>query len=401
MAEGALTGIKVLAFEQAAAGPFGTHLLADMGAEVIKIEAPTGDVVRTWDNVVHGNATDPKDYLSSGYTWLSRRKKSVTVNTRNPTGLEILRRLASQADVFLVNAAPGLPDRLGLGWETLHELNPRLVYCSLTGYGMTGPYKDMKAYDLLIQGESGILLSNGYPEAPAKVGVPISDIAAGMYAALGITMALYQRERSGVGQLVDVAMFETMLEWLGYFPQHYWHSGALLQRVGMRHHFVVPYGVYLARDGKYINVVVASPRDWEMMCRDVVERPDLLQDPKYATSPLRRENRVELEKTFEDVFATRDSVEWLARLKKADLPFGEVRDVDEVLAHPQVGPRGLIREVDSPLGPLPTIETALRLSESPVQEGPIPSLGGNTDEVLRDAGYTEDEIKRFHAEGAV
>src|SRR5579871_4500333 len=155
MREAALDGVSVLAFEQAAAGPFASHLLADMGAEVIKIERPgTGDVVRSWDNVVHGTAADPKDWLSSGYVWLNRRKKSVTVDTRKPAGLEILRRLASQVDVFLVNAAPGLPERLGLGWDALHELNGRLIYCSLTGYGLTGPYKDMKAYDLLIQGES-------------------------------------------------------------------------------------------------------------------------------------------------------------------------------------------------------------------------------------------------------
>jgi crotonobetainyl-CoA:carnitine CoA-transferase CaiB-like acyl-CoA transferase len=394
MGEPALKGVKVLAFEQAAAGPFGTHLLADMGAEVIKIERPgSGDVIRGWDRAVHG--------LSSGFVWLNRNKRSVTIDPRKDGGRAILRRLAGQADVFLTNAAPGAPERIGLGWDALHELNPRLIYCSLTGYGLDGPYRDQKAYDLLIQGESGILLTNGYPDAPAKVGVPISDIASGMYAALGIMMALYQREHTSKGQLVDVSMFETMLAWLGYFPHHYWHHGEEPERVGMRHHFNVPYGPYLAHDDVYVNLAVASPQDWDRFCRIVLERPELLEDQRFIEGPDRRANRHILEPMLEEYIRQEDSAVWLARLKKADLAYGEVRGIASVLAHPQVVARKLIREVESPVGRIPTVEGALRLSESPVAEGPIPALGGDTDTVLREAGYSDDEIATFHREGAV
>jgi len=395
MPEPALKGVKILAFEQAAAGPFGTHLLADMGAEVIKVERPgTGDVIRGWDRAVHG--------LSSGYEWLNRNKRSVTVQPRQDAGRAILRRLAEQADVFLTNAAPGAPDRIGLGWDALHQSNPRLIYCSLTGYGLDGPYRDVKAYDLLIQGESGILLTNGYPDAPAKVAVPISDIASGMYAALGIMIGLYQREHTGKGQLIDVSMFETMLAWLGYFPHFYWHNhGEEPERVGMRHHLNVPYGPYLARDGVYVNLAVASPQDWDKFCRIVLERPDLLEDERFADGPGRRANRKILEPLLEELILEQDSEVWLARLQKADLAWGVVRGIGAALAHPQVAARKLIREVDSPVGRIPTVEGALRLSEGPVAEGPIPALGGDTAAVLREAGYSDDEIATFHREGAV
>jgi crotonobetainyl-CoA:carnitine CoA-transferase CaiB-like acyl-CoA transferase len=395
VAEPALRGVQVVAFEQAAAGPFATHLLADMGAEVIKIERPgTGDIARGWDRAVAPG-------ISSAYAWLNRSKRSITLDPRSESGRAILRRLVERADVFLSNAGPGITDRLGVGYETMRQRNPRLVYCALSGYGADGPYRDVKAYDLLIQGESGILATNGYPDAPAKVGLPITDIAAGIYATLGIVIALYQREHTGVGQFVDVAMFDAALSWLGYFPHHYWHQGEEPERVGMRHHYIVPYGPYLARDGKYVNVAVASENDWKVFCNQVTERPDLLEDQRFGDSPSRRKNRWVLEQLIEGIFAERDSGEWLERLRRADLPYGEVRGIGEVLAHPQVAARNLIREIDSPVGRIPTIESALRLSESPVAIGPLPALGAHTDEVLREAGYSTEEIEAFHREGAV
>lgn len=394
MAEPALSGVRVLAFEQAVAGPFATHLLADMGADVIKIERPgSGDVIRGWDRVVRG--------LSSGYVWLNRRKRSVTVNTATQSGRSILQRLARQSDVFLTNFAPGIADRVGLGYETLRRLNPRLVYCALTGYGLDGPYRDYKAYDLLIQGETGVLASTGYPDAPAKVSVPISDLVAGIYAALGIVLALYQRDRTGEGQLIDISMFDTMLSWLGYFPHHYWHKGEEPERVGMRHHYVVPYGPYLARDGRYVNVAIASQHDWEVFCRQVVRRPELLDDPRFVDSPARRQHRAVLEKLMEDIFQEQDSEEWFSRLEAANLPFGRVRGLAEVMAHPQVAARRLVREVESPVGRVPTIECALRMSESPVAHGPVPALGADTEAVLKEAGYTPEEIEEFRRQGAI
>ncbi len=395
MPEPALTGIKVVAFEQAAAGPFGTHVLADMGADVIKIERPkVGDLARGWDAAVAPG-------ISSAYAWLNRRKRSVTLDVRKESGRAILRRLAEAADVFLCNSAPGVVDRLGVGYDVVSKVNPRLIYCSLTGYGVDGPYRDVKAYDLLIQGEAGIIATTGYPDAPAKVGIPMTDIAAGMYAALGIAFALYQREQTGRGQFIDVSMFEATLSWLGYFPHHYWHQGEEPERVGMRHHYVVPYGPYMAKDGKYVNLSVATQQDWDLFCAQVVERDDLLADERFADVPARRKNRGVLERIVEEIFLQRDSDEWLDRLQKANLGYGRVRSIAEVLAHPQVAARKIIREIDSPVGRIPTIESALRMSDSPIAEGPLPDLGADTEAVLGEAGYSPEEIAGFRSEGAI
>jgi crotonobetainyl-CoA:carnitine CoA-transferase CaiB-like acyl-CoA transferase len=394
LTEPALSRIRILAFELAAAGPFATHLLADMGAEVIKIERPgTGDTIRAWDSAVHG--------LSSGFVWLNRRKRSVAIDVSTPAGQEVMCRLAARSDVFLTNFGPGVAERMGLGYEELSRINPRLVYCALTGYGLDGPYREEKAFDLLIQGEAGIITSTGYPDAPAKVSVPISDLTAGMYAALGIMIALYQRERTGRGQLIDVSMFESVLSWLGYFPQHYWHQGEEPERVGMRHHFMVPYGPYLAKDGKYVNVACATGRNWEVFCEQVIERPELLADPRFASTTLRRTHRVDLERIVEEEFRTRNAADWLGRLRAARVPCGEVRGMAEVLAHPQVAARRLIRVIDSPVGPLPTIEAAFRLSDSPVATGPLPDLGGDTDAVLRDVGYSDEELAELRSAGVI
>jgi crotonobetainyl-CoA:carnitine CoA-transferase CaiB-like acyl-CoA transferase len=365
-----------------------------MGAEVVKIERPgTGDVIREWDTAVRG--------LSSGYVWLSRNKRSVTLDVKAPEGREILTRLAERADVFLENFAPGVAERLGAGYEALRARNPRLVYCSLSGYGQTGPYREVKAFDLLIQGEAGLIATTGYPDQPAKVSVPISDIAAGMYAALGIVLALYQRERTGEGQHVDIAMFEAILSWLGYFPHHYWHRGEEPERVGMRHHYVTPYGPYLARDGKYVNLAVASARDWEVFCTRVLGRPDLLQDARFATVEARRTRRGELEGLIETLVAEQDAAHWLERLRAAGLPHGQVRGIAEVLAHPQVAARRMIREVESPVGRVPVVGSPLHLSASPACYGPVPALGADTDAVLRELGYDAAAIAGLRERGVV
>jgi len=229
----------------------------------------------------------------------------------------------------------------------------------------------------------------------------MTDIAAGMYAALGIAFALFQRERTGRGQFIDVSMFEATLSWLGYFPHHYWHQGEEPERVGMRHHYVVPYGPYMAKDGKYVNLSVATQQDWDIFCAQVVERDDLLTDERFADVPARRKYRDVLERLVEEIFLERDSDEWLERLQKANLGYGRVRDIAEVLDHPQVKARNVIRDIDSPVGRIPTIESALRLSDSPIAEGPLPALGADTDAVLHEAGYSDDEIKAFRDEGVV
>jgi itaconate CoA-transferase len=390
----ALDGVKILAFEQVLSGPFATCLLADMGAEVIKIERPgVGDVIRSWDSVVKG--------LSSGYVWLNRNKRSLTVDVKKDQGREILLRLAKKADIFFENYAPGVTARLGLGYERLSELNSRLIYCSLSGYGQDGPYRDVKAYDLLIQGEGGIIATTGYPDKPARAGIAIADIASGMYAAIGILLALYQREKTGEGQLIDVSMLDAIVSWLGYFPHHYWHAGEEPVRVGMRHHYVTPYGPYLAGDGEYVNLAVARASDWEVFCRKVIEKPELLSDPRFATVEARRKNRGLLEETIETIFLEKDHRHWLEQLKKAELPHGIVRGIAQVLAHPQVVARQLIREAESPVGKVPVIANPLKMSRSQARYDPIPSLGGDSDAILRDAGYASSEIEALRRDKVI
>lgn len=382
----ALEGVRVAAFEQVLAGPFATCILADMGAEVVKIERPgVGDLIRYWDSAVRG--------LSSGYVWLNRNKRSLTVDVKKEDGKEIIYRLIRESDIFFENYAPGVAERVGLGYEKLRKLNPGLVYCSISGYGQDGPYRDVKAYDLLIQGEGGIIAATGYPERPAKAGVAIADIAAGMYAALGIVLALYHREKTGHGQYIDVSMLESIVSWLGYFPHHYWHKGEEPARVGMRHHYVTPYGPYMARDGEYVNLAVATAQDWEVFCRKVTERPDLLEDERFGTVEARRKNRAALEETVEKIFLERDQREWLERLKKAQLPYGEVRGIAKVLAHPQVTARRFIREVDSPVGQVPVVGNPLRLSDSPARYDRIPDLGEHTEPILKELGYDDSAIE--------
>ena len=392
--QSALSGVRVVAFELAAAGPFCSELLADVGAEVIKIERPgTGDTIREWDSAVKG--------LSSGYVWLNRNKRSLTVDAKQESGKQIIHRSVEKADVFLENFAPGVTDRLGLGYEELRSINSRLVYCSISGYGQDGPYRDRKAFDLLIQGEAGLIATTGHADAPAKVGPPIADLAAGTNAALGIVMALYQRERTGRGQYLDVSMFDSLLSWLGYFPHHYWHRGELPTRVGMRHHYMTPYGPFMARDGKYVSVAVASPRDWEVFCREVLKRADLWEDAKYKTAELRRDNRVELEATVETAFLRQDSAEWMELLDSAGLPYGEVRGIDEVLAHPQVAARDMVRHIESPAGEVPVIANPIKLSDSPARYGRVPSLSQDTDSILRELGYGPEEIVQLRADEVV
>src|SRR6267142_5037190 len=365
-----------------------------MGAEVIKVERPgVGDVIRSWDSVVKG--------LSSGYVWLNRNKRSLTVDVKKEQGREILQRFAKRSDIFFENYAPGVDGRLGLGYEKLSELNSRLIYCSLSGYGQDGPYRDVKAYDLLIQGEAGIIATTGYPDKPAKVGLPIIDLASSMYATVGIMLALYQREKTGRGQFVDISMFESAVAWLGYFPHHYWHQGEEPARVGMRHHYVTPYGPYLASDGVYVNLAVATGEDWKIFCERVIERPDLLEDARFKTSETRRKNRGALEEIVEKSFQERPHDEWLRRLQENRLPYGEVKGIAQVLAHPQVIARQLIREMESPVGPVPVIGSPLRLSESPARFDRIPALGQDTEAILRELGYSDAEIEELRRDQVI
>lgn len=386
-----LAGVRVVAFEQAIALPFATFALAEMGADVTKIERPgSGDVVRGWDHAVRG--------LSTGFVWVNGGKRDIAVDVRTEEGGRIVRQLAARADVFAENFAPGVADRLGFGYSDLAADNPGLVYCSLSGYGHDGPYRDAKAYDLIIQGESGILLTNGYPDAPAKVGLPVTDLIGGLTAAFGIVAALRRRDSTGLGEYLDVAMLDAAASWLGYFPQHYWHEGTEPPRTGMRHQYLCPYGPYLAGDGQYVNLVVAGPKDWERFVTKVALRPEWLTDARFASIEARRANRIVLEQEIEQHIASQPSAVWLDRLRDAGLAHGEVRDMASVVDHPQLRHRKMVTNAGSPAGELRVIRFPLGRPDRPRR---VPGLGEHTGQVLEALGYGPDEIQALRGSGVV
>lgn len=386
-----LYGVKVVAFEQAIALPFATFALAEMGADVTKIERPgSGDVVRGWDHAVRG--------LSTGFVWVNGGKRDIAVDVRTEEGRRIVRRLAAGADVFAENFAPGVADRLGFGYSDLAADNPGLVYCSLSGYGHDGPYRDAKAYDLIIQGESGILLTNGYPDAPAKVGLPVTDLIGGLTAAFGIVAALRRRDRTGQGEFLDVAMLDAAASWLGYFPQHYWHEGTEPPRTGLRHQYLCPYGPYLAQDGHYVNLVVAGPKDWERFVTKVARRPEWLTDHRFTSIEARRDNRGVLEREIEQHIASQPSAVWLDRLRDAGLAHGEVRDMASVVDHPQLRHRKMVTSAESPAGDLQVIRFPLSRPGRPRR---VPGLGEHTGQILEDLGYGPEEIQALRGSGIV
>lgn len=350
-------------------------------------------MIRRWDGVVRG--------LSSGYVWVNRNKRSVILNLKSPKAREVVRRLVEGADVLVENYAPGVAERLGLGYGEVREWNPRLVYCSISGYGRDGPYREMKAYDLLVQAEAGAMAVTGYPDLPAKVGFPVADLAAGLYGALGIVFALLDRERTGKGQFLEVSMFESLLSWLGYFPYHYWDAGEEPGRVGMRHHYIVPYGPFQAGDGQWVCFAVASDGDWKRFCERVIERPELVGHPDFGSVEGRRRHREALEALLEEIFRTRPAAEWEQRLQAAALPWGRMRSIGEVLTHPQVVARGMVQEVDSPVGRIKSIACPLRMERGRAREGRIPSLGEDTVPVLQELGFKADEIDRLAQDGVI
>jgi len=382
--------LTVVSLEQAVAAPFATRQLADLGARVIKIERPgTGDFARAYDTTVKG--------LSSYFVWLNRSKESLTLDLKQPGGTEILDRLLSRADVFVQNVAPGAADRLGTSPASLRTRHPALIVCTVSGYGTSGPYANRKAYDLLVQSEAGLLSLTGAPTAPAKVGISVADIAAGMYAYSGILTALYARASHGRGAIVDVSLFDALAEWMGAPAAYTEYGGAAPARTGAAHASIAPYGPVPTADGQPIHLAVQNAAEWMRLCTDVLQRPALARDDRFATNPARVANREVLHREVAGVTSTLTAVELIDRLDAAGIGYARMNTMAEFLAHPQLSARGRWRDVDSPAGPIHALVPPVSIDNEDPRMGPVPALGAHTDAILRELGYDAHTIAAWRA----
>jgi itaconate CoA-transferase len=376
-----LHGLRVVALEQAVAAPFCSRQLADMGADVIKVERPDGgDFARSYDGALDG--------MSAYFAWLNRGKRSIVLDLKRDEDRATFGKLIARADIFIHNLAPGSVERLGLGFDALKVVHPRLIWCGISGYGPDGHYRDKKAYDLLIQAESGVVSVTGTPNTPAKVGVSIADIAAGLYGYSSILTALWNRERTGCGERIDISMFECLTEWM--MPSIYvWlGTGDIPARVGVRHNMIVPYGAYRCADGS-VNFAIQNEREWSRFCTDVLHLTALVHDKRFATNAQRLKNRAELETLIEQQFARLSVSEAIVRLDHAEIANGAVNDVREVAGHAQLAERGRWVKVPSPNGMIPALLPPHNLMGAPPHMGAVPALGEHTQQVL--AELREDE----------
>jgi itaconate CoA-transferase len=389
-----LEGITVISIEQAVAAPFATRQLADLGARVVKIERPgVGDFARAYDETVRG--------MASHFVWLNRSKESLTLDLKHPEARPIVQQLLEDADVFIQNLAPGATERLGLDAEVLSQRYPRLIVCDISGYGASGPYRDKKAYDLLVQCETGLVSVTGTPETPSKVGISIADTAAGMYAFTGILTALYQRERTGKGTVLEISMFEALGEWMGYAAYFAAYGGTPPPRTGASHATIAPYGPFRAGDGKQVNLGLQNEREWARFCTLVLEQPALATDPHFDSNARRVANREGLHALIDAVFSQLTIDQVIARLDRAQIANARMNEMQEFWDHPQLQARGRWREVGSPVGPLKALLPPVTMRDLEPRMDPIPALGEQTEPLLRSLGYAEEQISRLQAEHVI
>ena len=388
-----LAGLTVIAIEQAVAAPLATRHLADWGARVIKIERPgVGDFARSYDKRVKG--------LSSYFVWLNRSKESLTLDLKRPEAVGVLEKLIAGADVLVHNLAPGAMERLGFETAALRARYPRLIICSISGYGSDGPYRDRKAYDLLIQSEAGLLSITGDPEAPAKVGISVADTASGMYAYSAILTALFQRSRNGQGAALEVSMLEALGEWMSH-PVYATMHGAPLPRTGARHASIAPYGPFPTGDGKTVYLGIQNEREWQRFCAEVLEQPALSNDPRFASNQVRVEHHEALAAEIAKVFGRMSASDVTAGLDKAEIAHARLNTVAEFAAHPQLVARNRWREVGTPGGPVQALVPPADMDDVEPVMGPVPATGEHTDRILAELGYDRATITRWRGEGMI
>jgi itaconate CoA-transferase len=386
-----LEGITVVTLEHAIAAPFCTRQLADQGARVIKIERPgVGDFARAYDTRVNG--------LASHFVWTNRSKESLSLDLKADAASEILDKLLADADVLVQNLAPGAAARMGLSYAALSERFPKLIVCDISGYGEDGPYRDKKAYDLLIQSESGFVSITGTPDEPSKAGCSIADIAAGMYAYTNILTALLQRGRTGRGRHIDVSMLEAMTEWMTY-PLYYAYQGATPPpRAGAAHATIYPYGPFATGDGKTVMLGLQNEREWVNFCAQVLQQPGLATDARFNANAKRTAARAELKALIEQAFAGLTAADVVARLDAAGIANAQVNAMADVWAHPQLQARGRWTEVATPAGPVPAL---LPPGCTSARMDAVPELGQHTRQVLGGLGYSAEQIDALARQGAI
>ncbi|MFE0256404.1 CaiB/BaiF CoA transferase family protein [Streptomyces sp. NPDC059010] len=390
-----LSGVTVVSLEQAVAAPYATRQLADLGARVIKVERPgDGDFARRYDTTVHGQ--------SSYFVWLNRSKESLTLDLKAPQGQEILHQLLDGADVFVQNLAPGAVDRLGLGTDALRERWPRLIPCTISGYGTSGPWADRKSYDLLVQCQTGLVSLTGTPDETARVGISVADIAAGMYAYSGVLTALYTRATTGTAHPVEVSLFEALAEWMGQPAYYTQYGGTQPPRLGTQHPTLAPYGAYPAADGREVLFSIQNEREWAVLCAQFLGRPELTDDPRFATSSARVAHRDELNAVVAERCARSDADEILKDLESISIACAGVNDVAAFLDHPVLSGRDRWRDVTVPGGAtaralLPPAD----LAGVPARMDPVPAVGEHTEAILTELGRTGEEIEALRADAVV
>ena len=379
----------MVSLEQAVAAPFAARQLGDLGARVIKVERPDGgDFARGYDKAVDGQ--------SAYFVWLNRNKESLSLDLKQEAAREALHRLVERADVFIQNLAPGAVERLGFGAATLRAKHPRLVTCDISGYGATGPYAEKKAYDLLIQSESGVLSVTGTPDTPCKVGVSIADIATGMHAYSAILAALYRRERDGSGAHVEVPMFDCLVEWNSHPVYYTQYSGNAPRRSGPDHATIVPYGKFDCADGRSVMLGLQNEREWAVFCDRVLGMPELARDSRYDSNTKRTERRAEMMQVFQSVFSRITAAELVARLDAAGIANGRLNTPADVWAHPQLAARDRWREVGHPGGTMQAVLPPAAFDDFEAAMAPVPALAEHTDRILSELGYSAESIRSLH-----